>query len=480
MANVSIAVVTSDRQTRRQVARALRAGGMRVTFLETADQTAKTLSDGSHRLLILDADGGEEKSLEAALETLATLPVQLPVILVSLRSDKGPMLKLLESHDVSHLVAKHGAIRVSKANASRPMYSMLDERELLVTVEKVLSGDIFGIDKYIGAWGVAFQRRTIKSMKDKTPFLDEFERYLRDLEVPQPVIPEIVTVAEELLLNAIVHAPRDDKGEPKYEHIGPLPTLVLEPNEWVTVVFGCDGQRLMVSVSDNFGTLSRKTLSDYLRRGFGTGLEPETKASGAGLGLSLSLRSIHQLVFNVQDEKRTEAIAGWFLRIQSASEFKQVGKSLNLFYLHAAAKPQPELAKPRESVYLRGRIDENFDFGNAALCNAIDLRDVTTVTSRGLIRWIEFVRTLKSAELIAFPESLIFQATTVNGVIEGVKIRTVLVPFECPNCGFEERRELAPHEVLGAPGGPCPECKAQMRFAGLVPEFEAFLQAMSG
>ena len=478
MADVSVAVVTSDRLTRRQVARALRAGGMRVSFLESAD-LAKSLEQSQHRLLVLDSD--DESAVEAALQTHEK-HAHLPIVLVSMRSDNGPILKLLENHDVSHLVAKHGAIRVAKVNAARPLYSMLDERELRVTCEKALSGDIFGVEKYIGGWGVAFHRRTIKAMTDKAPFLDEFERYLRNLEVPQPAVPEIVTVADELLINAMVHAPRNDKGEQLYEHLGPIPTLVLEPSQWVSVVYGCDGQRLMISVSDNFGGLSRRTLSQYLRRGFEASLIPEQKPGGAGLGLTLSLRSIHQLIFNVHAQTRTEVIAGWFLRIQSGSEFKQVSKSLNLFFLAEAAPPKKTLAARNESVYLRGRLDENFEFGSALECNSIDVRDLTTVTSRGLVRWISFVRSLKErgAELIAVPESLISQAVTVAGVLDGLTVRSALVPFECGACGFEERRELPPAAILTEPGGPCPECAGEMSFAGIPSIYEAFQRVASG
>lgn len=60
-------------------------------------------------------------------------------------------------------------------------------------------------------------------------------------------------------------------------------------------------------------------------------------------------------------------------------------------------------------------------------------------------------------------------------MLEGVRVRTVLVPFECPGCGFEERRELPADSVLSAPVGGCPECRETMRFAGLVTEYEAFL-----
>ena len=56
MAYGPVAVLTNDRQTRRQVARSLRGGGMRVTFLETPEQVDRVLGSGSHRLLIVDCE----------------------------------------------------------------------------------------------------------------------------------------------------------------------------------------------------------------------------------------------------------------------------------------------------------------------------------------------------------------------------------------------------------------------------------------
>jgi hypothetical protein len=481
MAYGPVAVLTTDRQTRRQVARSLRAGGMRVTFLESPEQVDRVLGSGSHRLLIVDCETSEPKTFEVALAALAkldTLDTPTFLILLALQPDRSPLVQLLKTYDIAHLVAKHSAVRVAKTNATRPDYAMLDEHELLVTCEKALTGDIFGLEKYLGGWGVMVHRRTIKAMSDKVPFLDELERYVRDLELPQAVVPDIVTVAEELILNAMVHAPRDAYEKPKYEHLGPSPDLTLEPQEYVSVAYGCDGRRLLLSVTDNFGTLDRRTLYEYLRRGFRASLEPDTKPSGAGLGLSLSLRAIHQLVINVRDSRRTEVIAGWYLRIQSGAEFKQVGKSINLFYAAQDSVPAVEDA-PSAVAQLRGRIDENFDFREAVGARLIDLRNVTTVTSRGLTHWIEFIRTLKgrNAELIAFPEFFVFQATTVNGVVEGVSIRTVLAPFECTACQAEERRELPPEDVLRVTGV-CSQCGMTTRFAGLVAEFQAFLETL--
>jgi hypothetical protein len=99
----------------------------------------------------------------------------------------------------------------------------------------------------------------------------------------------------------------------------------------------------MLSVTDKFGLLERKRLQGYLFRAFGP-LETETKVSGAGIGLSMSFRNVHQLIFNVHQGKRTEAIAGWDLRIKTVSEFRRLNKSLNLFWLPASLDEGGEAA----------------------------------------------------------------------------------------------------------------------------------------
>jgi CheY-like chemotaxis protein len=473
----TIAVLTSDPRTRRQVARALRSGGMKVEFLKDEAQIRERLSSRGCDLLVLDCDDGGSKSVKAALRAIESSSTQLPVVLIALHSE-APFIDLLDKWEVSHLLAGHGALRVANGGLGRPAHAVLDERELFVTCDKVLSRDIFGIDKYIGSRGVAIRKRVITGVRDKEPALGELERYLRDLQLPAAVVPDIGSVAEEFIVNAIVHAPRNPDGTPKYEHRKLSPELVLEPNEHVTLAYGCDGQRLMLSVTDNFGGLSRKTIRDYLKRAFSQSLTPESKPGGAGLGFSLALRCIHQLIFNVEDGVRTEVVAGWFVQIQSANEFKHVGKSLNVFWLPSGTRPIERNA--RETMRLRGRIDESFALPDWKEGTLIDMRDVTAVSSRGLVGWLEFVRTLKGrgAEIVALPETLISYATTVTGVLDGLRILTVFVPFECAKCGFEERRELEPEAVLSSAGSACPECNLPMRFAGFSSEFEAFLKWM--
>jgi hypothetical protein len=250
---------------------------------------------------------------------------------MSVSASTAPLIALLSKHEIGNLIAKHGALRA--------VYPVLDERELLVTCEKVIRRDIFGITKYVGSWGIRLHSSVLRSLADKGTVLERFETYLVALDCPETIIQSIVTVGEELILNAVVHAPRTKDGTSKYASIGPQPGLVLEPEEYVQVSYGCDGQRLMLSVSDNFGMLERKTLHSYLSRGIEGRLTPEVKPSGAGLGLTLSLRGVHQLIFNIQDHVRTEVIAGWYLRVNSSGEFRQIAKSLNVFWLPKDSVP---------------------------------------------------------------------------------------------------------------------------------------------
>jgi len=263
------------------------------------------------------------------LETLERIVARLqevPVALISSNGSKGPLGSLLDRPGVGRALGRYCALQV--------MEPPFDERELVVTSRKLLSNDIFGIAKYVGSYGVALEADQVTSVADKGRAVSRLDSYLRQLQCTSALVDPMLTVAEELILNAIVHAPTDASGQAKYESRGPSPDLVLEPSEYVDVVYGCDGQRLMLSVADRFGRLKRKTLGDHLRRAFqGAPLEIASKASGAGLGLIFSLRAMHQIIVNVHEGVRTEVIASWDLGANSGSEPKQMAKSLQLFWV---------------------------------------------------------------------------------------------------------------------------------------------------
>src|SRR5687767_3926984 len=140
MSRGGVAVITPHRQNRRQVARALHSGGIDTTFYDQLDALDALLA-ARPAIAVLDCDAFDP---ERTLSAVKRLDGACSVVLLSSSADKTQLLSLLQHHDIGNLVAKHGAIRA--------VYPMLDERELLVTCEKVLRRNIFGIDKYVGSW----------------------------------------------------------------------------------------------------------------------------------------------------------------------------------------------------------------------------------------------------------------------------------------------------------------------------------------
>jgi hypothetical protein len=314
----SAVVISSSPQTKRQVRRALQAGEISVSEEVSSSHTTD--------LLLIDTENADEQVLKALLRARANVPV----VMLSLGSPSH-VVDLVQRFEIDNMIAKHGA--------ARAIFPVVDERELLVTCKKILANDIFGIEKYVGAWGVKVHERTVTGMASRREALSELGTYLENLGCPSFVVPDIVTVADELLLNAIVHAPHDAAGNPKYEHIGPSPTLELELHERALLSYACDGQRLLISVRDRFGRLGKDTLTRYLSRSLeNEPVSPEEKSGGAGLGLTLSFRSIHQMIFNIQPGGCTEVIAGWYLRFSRATEFRAIGKSFNVFWLPTQAE----------------------------------------------------------------------------------------------------------------------------------------------
>lgn len=119
---------------------------------------------------------------------------------------------------------------------------------------------------------------------------------------------------DELLLNALYDAPRDEHGQPRYAGVLPSDRVLLRalPGESARVRFATDGVRLAVGVSDRMGRLRRKTVLEYLIR-CATAQQRhqspiENKTSGAGVGLFLTATAASELIFRLRSGRMTEIV----------------------------------------------------------------------------------------------------------------------------------------------------------------------------
>jgi hypothetical protein len=316
-------VVSESRHVNRLLARSLRPAGWELTVCSfTRNALAAKLAQHP-TMCILDADGPSDK-LRALLDTLYAADSDIICLLLSHDTNSELARGLLEAQPLNNLIAKQGGIAALNKH--------VDETELIVTCQKLYERDIFGLEKYISTWGVEIHEREVQSTADKRDAIRQLRSYLEHLDNFRSINDSVLWVADELLMNAMFNAPRDEEGNAKYVDCD-RGNLVLEPSEAVTLRYGCDGRHVALSVTDRFGSLDRDVMLKYINRCLRTPVEIEAgREAGAGLGLYIVYNSITQLAFNIQVNVSTEVVALFFIRAGPRA-FNASGKSLNIFLL---------------------------------------------------------------------------------------------------------------------------------------------------
>lgn len=186
-------------------------------------------------------------------------------------------------------------------------------RMILTTLTKLLTNDIFGIDKYL-TWGVDVQSKAVKSSKEREGLRDQMCEYFKKLGLRNTIIERVNTVAEEMLMNAIYDAPADSQGKSLFNHLSRKNEIILDSHLQSELKYGCDGVLLAVSVTDPFGGLSKKIVVDYLESCYSgqAGSLNEGKG-GAGRGLHQIVENADLTIFNVKKGIKTEVICLFFV-----------------------------------------------------------------------------------------------------------------------------------------------------------------------
>jgi anti-sigma regulatory factor (Ser/Thr protein kinase) len=239
----------------------------------------------------------------------------------------------LEDDEILGLLRDHLDHVISDADAP-------DETELVVTSVKLLSGDIFGLEKYL-SWGVKVYQAEVRSYEDKRVALVTVAEHAKQVGARRQLIAKIESVCDELLMNAMYDAPAARKGEPA--RVPDRPDEVPHDGRPCRLRYACDGRYFAVSVEDCYGELRKPEIFDHLRRARSQRGRPRNDAAGggAGLGLYFVLASVTRFVANIQRGSRTEVVCMFDLR-QSGRETDSCARSLHVF----SAAPDPLAAVP--------------------------------------------------------------------------------------------------------------------------------------
>jgi hypothetical protein len=199
-----------------------------------------------------------------------------PVVVVGDDLDDDGLITLMLDAPVSHVVGDP------------------NDPDLEITSEKLASGDVFGLEKYL-APGVEVGERVVRNETDRRYAIDEVVAWAEATGARSPVIHRLASVVDELLMNALRSTHPESDGE-RRAHV-----------RWAA-----DADTLAISVGDGFGRICQRDVIDNVRRARRERGKPQPTAAsesgGAGLGLYLVLANVASLIVNVAPGERTEVV----------------------------------------------------------------------------------------------------------------------------------------------------------------------------
>ena len=176
--------------------------------------------------------------------------------------------------------------------------------ELLVTAQKLLRHEVFGLDRYM-AWGAEIRSYTLDDACERDDAVAALAKDVVLAGLPDRVASLVSVIADELIANALYVAPVDEAGV-RFRARDPRDRRrALAGRDTVRVRWATDGRYLALEVRDRWGSVELPAITRRLATG---GTQPATGADG-GMGLPLAYACCNQLVVGCAPGALTELIA---------------------------------------------------------------------------------------------------------------------------------------------------------------------------
>lgn len=202
-------------------------------------------------------------------------------------------------------------------------------KALLTSINKVITKDIFGTEKYL-SWGVEIVNQDIVRSNQREELKEQMLEHFRRFGIRSSILDRVNTVVEEMLMNAIYDAPVGSDGKSLFNHMSRKEEIHLDTHQQSHLRYACDGINLVVSVEDPFGALTKDIIINYLKSCYeGRAGSLNVNKGGAGRGLHQIIEGCDLTVFNVKKGVRTEVIC--IFNLDTAKKETQPG--LHYFFV---------------------------------------------------------------------------------------------------------------------------------------------------
>jgi hypothetical protein len=240
-----------------------------------------------HRYVFLsveDSTGGQLAQLTPRLRQKAHVAIVVP------QAKLGDLMTFLSDDRVNHTIVGEEL-----------------DRGCFVTAQKLLTGDIFGIEKYVPE-GTPVHYVRLRDFEGRGKAIDTVLEFAAASNMRRQVRNAIGSVCEELLMNALYDAPVDDKGNQIFAEVDPHERTAVKSPRPVSIRYAATESQFAVAIRDRFGRLAKNTILAYINKCLTSPTQIDRKTYGAGLGLYLVANAAASYIVNVAYGIATEVV----------------------------------------------------------------------------------------------------------------------------------------------------------------------------
>jgi hypothetical protein len=240
-----------------------------------------------HRYVFISVEEGDIASVERLVPMLRS---KAHAAVVTPRAAIAELTKYLKDQRTNHVIVGEEL-----------------DRGVFVTAQKLLTGDIFGIEKYLPE-GTPVHYVRLRDFEGRGKAIETILQYAEESKMRRQVRSAIGSVCEELLMNALYDAPVDENGVQVFAEIDPHDRTKTRSPRPVSIRYAATDTQFAVAVRDRFGRLAKNTILAYIDKCLHSPVQIDRKAYGAGLGLYLVANAAASYIVNVAFGIATEVV----------------------------------------------------------------------------------------------------------------------------------------------------------------------------